>query len=1282
VSEVKTRFLGLRGDAPVEKGFRVVDNVDMYTTELRQRNPTQVVDAAGNGALDEARISVVAGKVFIDIEGVDTEVKEAINTSTTGLVNLGPWTSIQTGLSAGARYVDSKFGAIRVDGSENIVIHNSKKYNCGVAPPTAAAAIQEPPGLPPPPPATGVGSAPIVAGVSGGTAITPGGIVKVTSAFVKVENGAEYESKGGAIIEHLVQDGYTILVDGPSNLPTNYTEIRVYRTTVGGDQFYRASTVDVNNSPVIIWGDLEYGYLNDTDADLILSAPYTPSPAPSPPIQATPVNLNSDQPVESVHVVFYTYVKTYPDGKQVESSPSPPAEIYSFKDTPMQVSHVASLDPDVNLIRIYRSIYGFQVIEGVPTYFRADEVLNATGTTLISGSDEEIASAGDVLQFDNDQPLPCVDVVHAGNSVWYLGVEGKPNFFYVSPGGRHESIAVDEPIGFNEDSDGIIGGVKVFDNVLLFKSHSALAFRVAPNHEGILVSTTIGCVDRNTISVSPSGAIWLSFAGVFVWADVGRTPMDVSYGKVFQTIIQPLIQDGSKYSGVYYPELKQYLLSIRPAIGTPVLLTYWFETGEWTTYSFEEHPVFLTTIDTNGGKKWLYLRLSADILNVTQGNVPPTTVTAPIDSLTEITAASAITGTATEDGSVFYVRNNGDIYTIPRSGDSYLSEVDLAQSNVIVTTKVSSGAISVIYADADGKYTARKFTGTWALPVSVGDVRLDSFFATGGQGEMFFSSAIVDPAISPVLTYDPLSTYVVGDIVFTPFFKGVRQFVSYTTITIETEVTNGNVARQAWPWPDILNTGTPPNGDNSLYLYDQTGTLLNDDTVHFEGELQGVATSIKKGTTYRVKEVEPSIFTLHIAASGQQVAVGGNHYHHTSIVGDFAEDSLGWTGGPVVWLPSATPFTFGDSTTVRQENWGTLPIAEYTLPTVMSFDGTTISTVQQFEIGDQIFPGAIAVDEGGEPAAMAIYFAATKASSGRRVIYRLEGTSLTEHLVLYDGVGEYSYDTIIPLRVDSEYAEIWDGSSVRRFSADYGWGFHSSIGRGDTLPVLGKGGAYWWIGDDALGVRRLWFDRYYVFVDISEIAELQILSNNLDDEIILLHATGDEVPSTVYWVNRNQILLPPEIPPIVEGYYETGVVTFYGVKVAIESCPISLGRTHKLKRVDSIHFRSRADEPAIGVVTVTPDQSVLGQYHQDGEDLGAIKETQDLWQVPGTMDFDTEATSDGVSSKVIRVRMPPEGSTLTWTFKGGDTFDGTHSGIRIYPPTIIVEVEKDMVSYD
>lgn len=1282
---VVTRFKGIRSDSPVEDGFVRLNNVDMYTNEFRQRNPTQSVDSNGNTATVDARISVAGGKVFVDIEGaIDTEVVEAVNTSDTGTVNLGPWTTVATGMGPGARYTDSQFGALRTDGIENIVITGGVKYGCGVPGPTVSAKAAEPPGAPPiqwDGRGTNFATGPVRAGIWGGQAIALGGTVKATATFVKQEGGVDIEGPNGPVLEFSVSNNDSIGVDGPGvfleELPDNYTEIRVYRTVVGGDIFYRCTTVDIDGDPILIWDNLEFAYLDDTDAALISNATFSPTPAPA--IQTVSVNTNSSQRTPSVITVFYTYVKVYPGGGAVESAPSGPGEIYSMPDAPFVVSHTASIDAQVSLIRIYRSAYGVQVVSGKPTYYRAAQVANATANTELTLTDDEIIAQGDVLLFDNDKPPAVVDTVLAADQIWYLGATGgDEHFFYVSPPGRHESVDLLDFIAFNQSSDPIVGGLEIFGNVLIFKGHETAAY-TSIERSYISVSTTIGCVDRNTISVAPAGAIWLSYSGVYVWSGMGRPPQNVSYGRVFQTLIQPYIQEGSKYSGVYYPDRSQYLLNIR-ASGTDIVLCYWFETGEWTTYSFSEHPLNLAAIDTPEGERWLYVRNLAGTLNVYQGDVPPTDAVSLSDSITTISTNSATAGAAYDNGDVFFINNSGT-YRIPRSGASYLSEVDISQPNVTRITQVNSSAISAIYSDStSGEMYIRNYTTAWFSPVNLSDVRTEDMFFVGAGGTAFFSHAIVDPTISPVLIYDPNAVYSTGDIVFNPFYQGVRRFLGYTQITVDTRVTNGSTVHQAWPWPAILDTGTPPNADNALYLYDQTSTLSDLSQVHFEGEFQGVGTSLLPSTTYEVHLVSGDIYTVHLLSSGAQVAVGGNHYYHDTVVTSYAEDELGWPEQRIVWLPIATPFTFGTTTTVNVENWETLSIDDYMVPTIRTFNGTTISDAATFSVGDSILPAALAQAEGSEPSETALYFTLFERATSRRILYRMVDSVVTVHMIVYSGNGEYNYGEIAPTRVTDEEVDLFDGSTIRTFRADYNFRFSRSIDGGNTLPILGKGSLYWRIITDT--DRKLWFGNFYTWADITAIPDLTLLSNNTDHEIILLHESGEGGPSTVYWVSRNQLRLLSEISTVSENYYNDGTLNVYGIIVTIESCPIKLGRGHRLKRVKGAHFLSRAHNPAVGILTVTPGASVLDDYHQSEEDpLGAVIEGRDLWFNKGLQEFDTETTDDSHANKEIKVHMDPEGGLVRWTLVCGDMFLDTGASIKLYPPTFDIEVEESEIAY-
>ena len=247
----------------------------------------------------------------------------------------------------------------------------------------------------------------------------------------------------GFIGSMFLRYGRTKQFDSPLNdaVIRRIAKINGYRYAVAGQSLYRDQIRIVNglassnlNSTIIpfrpladstIWAFIadQAGMLKDNGTALRnwgIAAPVNP-----------PILANSGTGLTGTYQFVYTYARMSGTAIAHESNSSPSASITLANEQVDISSLTASADPQVNKIRIYRT-----VASGV-NFLHEHNVDNGTTTTTSDSLDSALGSEVDSL---NDPPPNCSRAAEFQETVFLCGDENNPHYLYFSKRWRPEAV--------------------------------------------------------------------------------------------------------------------------------------------------------------------------------------------------------------------------------------------------------------------------------------------------------------------------------------------------------------------------------------------------------------------------------------------------------------------------------------------------------------------------------------------------------------------------------------------------------------------------------------------------------------------------------------------------------------------------------------------------------------------------------------------------------------------------------------------------------------------------
>ena len=270
---------------------------------------------------------------------------------------------------------------------------------------------------------------------------------------------------------------------------------------------------------------------------------------------------------------IYQYCYTYYNSRTGhESAPSEYSDEIEVDGTQVQVHISASLDPQVDKIRIYR--IGGDLIEMV----LVEEVDNITGTYLDNLSDLEVE--GTALWSFNNKPAP--------PGLRYLTIYNAMFFGAVDNRLRYSDIA--EPLYWSDFYDipfdeEITGLGPTQNGLLVFTRHKTyIVTGNAPNTlSRYLLSAEQGCIHHRSIAFLNNMLLWQSNDGVC--ASAGGDIRVLTFDKLGKISTWDNYPDGVSYEDVYYLSYENGTLALDFRFGPPIIKTYDLRVDDWEVYA-------------------------------------------------------------------------------------------------------------------------------------------------------------------------------------------------------------------------------------------------------------------------------------------------------------------------------------------------------------------------------------------------------------------------------------------------------------------------------------------------------------------------------------------------------------------------------------------------------------------------------------------------------------------------------------------------------------------------
>jgi len=268
----------------------------------------------------------------------------------------------------------------------------------------------------------------------------------------------------------------------------------------------------------------------------------------------------------------YTYVYCYRRStpEALTGNPSAASAELDLSDKKFHVAYVASADPQVDKIVIYRTLDLNDPGTDPTAYFKVTEVSNATGSYDDETADEDL---GTVLEIDNGVPPKAKLITLHRDHVFYANCPDEPDgtsLVMWSKAGIGEAVPSANYQYFDrKDGEDITGIAPLRDSVVIFKRnrifllrHDADSGAYVPSEKGMY---GVGCVAPWAIIPFEDKVIFLAEEG---WKSFdGENLYDLSKS------IRRLSRDGytsinqaTNYSAVYYPAKDQFIYNCNHSI--------------------------------------------------------------------------------------------------------------------------------------------------------------------------------------------------------------------------------------------------------------------------------------------------------------------------------------------------------------------------------------------------------------------------------------------------------------------------------------------------------------------------------------------------------------------------------------------------------------------------------------------------------------------------------------------------------------------------------------------
>lgn len=302
----------------------------------------------------------------------------------------------------------------------------------------------------------------------------------------------------------------------------------------------------------------------------------------APPLLAPTLAVGAAGSLTGDYGYVYTYARVTSDGDLAhESNPSPSPNAIALTSDRLDVTVVASTDPQVTHIRGYRTVADGTI------YLFDQQVTNASATITSSQADNALGAA---VEDDNDVPPNYAFIAEYQNHFFGVRDANNPNYLGYSKRFRPESWPSDQFIVLGTPSDPLQGAVNMSGFLGVFSRKTK--YRVSGN----ATSGFAHAEAMNTRGTPAPQALCATSQGVLFWAKDGIWLTNfLSPDRELSTAIFPLF-DGEAPNG-YLPidwtfvqefslaeYKKRFYAGYVDTSGTRMLAIYSQDTQHWYHY--------------------------------------------------------------------------------------------------------------------------------------------------------------------------------------------------------------------------------------------------------------------------------------------------------------------------------------------------------------------------------------------------------------------------------------------------------------------------------------------------------------------------------------------------------------------------------------------------------------------------------------------------------------------------------------------------------------------------
>jgi hypothetical protein len=475
-------------------------------------------------------------------------------------------------------------------------------------------------------------------------------------------------------------------------------------------------------------------------------------------------------------------------------------------------------------------------------------------------------------------------------------------------------------------------------------------------------------------------------------------------------------------------------------------------------------------------------------------------------------------------------------------------------------------------------------------------------------------------------------------------------------------------------------------------MYDSTGTLIDNDVIHFAGIPDNRTTeenSIQNDTNYTVEFVATRIFRIK---EGSVYKFFQNYYYESEgAQGRFVYKSD--SAIDIKWLLYTEDFTYSTETIVTH-NWEYLDENDYYYPYlgVANFSNNPF-TIKTLNVGDVIYQNSIStilID-----GTMYIYMLVE--ISGAFYVIKQQGSFVEEHEILFQIEPRINDDTGLP-NFTSEFAAdfrlflkdastiyTYIGGEISKREEQYGWESTQSVTVGAGEVAFSNGMDVFWVTVDNESLTDITiYDSAFAPYTVTNTLPSGILGLSArEDDFLLIacHTTGEEggdPPSTVYLIEKNKFLTT--IQQINAANNASNLVSpaaanIYGVTGECQSAPIEIDES-RYQRLLKGHVKMSGRAGSIGWMAVEPGLNVNVARHTPGESSGPDDSAHIIYGFGEPEDWGSDYftyTEEFDRRNEVEVYVSGDTTTFRFSMKVGDMFDGNHSDFKVNTPKFILQ---------